>query len=133
MENNSDLIGTIISLVIFLTILLLGFILYRKLMFSTPKRNSISKKHYFLRDRYKYKRTISYAEVDDVNSLKDYLSTLNFQAVSDDGSLWYLKNESDDFYLHLDYQDKILEITTFAESIFTMTKISVLLEQILNK
>ena len=131
MENYAELLGSIIGLVIFLVIIVIGIIIYNKIMFPIPDRDTIIREPYFLRDRYKTKRILRFADDEDLNNFKEYLLGLGFQPLSNDEDIWYLKNESGEFYLHLGYNDQLAQITIFAESIFAMSKIDLLLEKIL--
>ncbi|MHA1299741.1 MAG: hypothetical protein ACTSO9_09930 [Candidatus Helarchaeota archaeon] len=133
MEYYSDLIGWIIGIIIFLLIFGIGVILYRKVMFPIPKRDTIIKKHYFLRDRFKIKKIIRYFEKDEICVVKELLQGLNYIPVNNMENIWYLFNEGDEYYLKLDYKNRILELVLFAESNFKLTKMNIILEQILDE
>lgn len=131
MENSSDLLNFSIGLIIFLIILIICVLLYRKLICPIPERDSFIVKKYFLRDRYKYKRLIRYADSTIVNGIREYLLALNYSSIYDDENLYYLKNGDHEYFVSIDYHKEIIELLLLADSVFTLTKMSLVLEQIL--
>ncbi|MHA1380229.1 MAG: hypothetical protein ACTSRG_17785 [Candidatus Helarchaeota archaeon] len=131
MENSSDTFNLIIGLIIFLIIVVIVLYLYRKMVCPIPKRKSFIVKNYFLRERYEHKRLIRITGESIVSGIKEYLLALNYIPVNEYEDLWYLKNADNEYFLSLVYKDKSIEILLFAKSIFNLTKMSLILEQIL--
>ena len=131
MENSSSLVDSIIGIAIFLIIVAIGIVAYKKIMFPVPKRDTIIKKPYFLRDRYEHKLLARYAEKTEMPEIKKYLLALNFNPVSSVEDVWYLKQGGHEYYLHLKYKNQIIYLQLFSRSIFTLTKMSLILEQVL--
>ncbi|MFX0141005.1 MAG: hypothetical protein ACFFDN_45620 [Candidatus Hodarchaeota archaeon] len=131
MLENQDLSVTIIGVTIFLLFVVLGVIIYRKVMFPIPKRDSIIKKNYFLKYRYEYIQNMIISDAKDIANLSESISALNFQPITEEHDLWHLKNGSDEYIIHLNFQKDTLLMTLFADSIFSMTRIKLVLDQIL--
>lgn len=130
--NLLELVQIVVWVVVITVTIVLIFYMYRRIMFPLPKRDSIIKKKYFIRNRYIYKEFMRVYDHTKIKLFNEYLEAFNFSPLNNSYDLWLYRDEWGEIYVHLTYENNILQVKIFTKNPFTMARASSIIEELLN-